>query len=77
MINSLKSVEAQRENKQLALEVYDETQLLYKEQVATLSELLDAENAFREAQVNYYKELLKFKQSELDLLKSQGNFNRF
>lgn len=76
LVNSLKSVEAQRENKQLANEVYDETQLLYKEQVATLSELLDVENDFRQAQVNYFKELLKFKLSELDLLKSQGQLQQ-
>lgn len=76
LINGLASVEAQRDNKELAKEVYDQTQLLYKEQVANLSELLDAEKAYREAQVNYYQELLKFKKSELDLLKAQGQLQQ-
>lgn len=72
LMNSLASVEVQEENRTLAKEVYDQTQLLYKEQVATLTELLDAEQAYREAQTNYYNEILKFKKSELDLMKAQG-----
>lgn len=72
LTNSLASVEVQKENKELAREVYDQTQMLYKEQVSGLTDLLDAEQAFREAQNNYYSEILKFKTSELDLLKSQG-----
>ena len=76
LINSLTAVEAQRENQQLAKEVYDETQLLYTEQVVGLTELLDAENAFREAQLNFHKELLKFRKAELDLLKAQGQLKQ-
>lgn len=70
--NSLASVRAQEENRALAKEVYDQTQLLYKEQVAGLTDLLDAEQAYREAETNYYNELLKFRISELDLLRAQG-----
>ncbi|MAC96295.1 MAG: hypothetical protein CMC96_12445 [Flavobacteriales bacterium] len=70
--NSLKSVKAQEENKELAKEVYQQTQELYQEQVASLTELLDAEQAYRESQNNYYNELIKFKVAELDLLKAQG-----
>lgn len=72
LVNSLASVEAQKENKALAKEVYEQTQLLYKEQVSNLTDLLDAEQAYREAQSNYFNEVLKFKQSELELLKAQG-----
>tara|TARA_B100000678_G_scaffold187159_1_gene156448 strand:- start:609 stop:1433 length:825 start_codon:yes stop_codon:yes gene_type:complete len=72
LTNSLASVEAQRENRELAHEVYDQTQLLYKEQVAGLTELLDAERAYREAQTNYYNEVIKFRRAELDVLKAQG-----
>ena len=52
--------------------MYEQTQLLYKEQVSNLTDLLDAEQAYREAQSNYFNEVLKFKQSELELLKAQG-----
>lgn len=72
LINSLEAVDVQRENQLLAKEVYDQTQLLYKEQVTGLTELLQAEQAYREAQTFYYKELLNYKVAELDLLKAQG-----
>ena len=72
LYNTLKSVEAQKENKDLAQEVYDQTKELYGQSVSTLTDFLNAENALREAQINYYRQLLKFKQAELDLLKAQG-----
>lgn len=69
---SFASVAAQADNKELARKVYEQSQQLYQEEVIGLTELLDAEQAFRSAQTNYYNELLKFKRSELDLLKSLG-----
>lgn len=76
LVNSMKSVEAQRENKQLAQEVYDQTQELYAEQVGSLTDLLDAETSLRESQINYIREVLKFKKAELDLLKAQGQLRQ-
>ena len=76
LVNSMKSVEAQRENKQLAKEVYDQTQELYAEQVGSLTDLLDAETSLRESQINYIREVLKFKKAELDLLKAQGQLRQ-
>lgn len=76
LTNSLASVEAQRENRELAKEVYEQTQMLYKEQVVGLTDLLDAEQAYRQAEVSFYNELLKFRRSELDLLKSQGQLQQ-
>lgn len=72
LTNSLASVRDQEENRELAKEVYEQTQMLYKEQVASLTDLLDAEQAYRQAETSYYNQLLKFKRSELDLLKAQG-----
>lgn len=72
LVNTLKSVEAQKENRELAQEVYNQTQELYNNSVGTLTDFLNAENALREAQINYYREILKFKKAELDLLKAQG-----
>lgn len=76
LLNSMKSVEAQRENKVLADEVYAQTQELYKEHVGSLTDLLDAETSLREAQINYIREILNFKRAELDLLKSQGQLQQ-
>ncbi|TNE78862.1 MAG: TolC family protein [Bacteroidetes bacterium] len=75
LINSMEAVQVQKENKQLAKEVYDQTQSLYKEQVTGLTELLQSEQAYREAQTYYYKEMLNYKVAELDLLKAQGQLN--
>ncbi|AEV31472.1 outer membrane protein [Owenweeksia hongkongensis DSM 17368] len=76
LLNSMKSVEAQRENKDLAQEVYDQTQELYAEQVGSLTDLLDAETSWRESQINYIREILKFKKAELDLLRAQGQLRQ-
>lgn len=76
LLNGLKSVEVQRENKDLAKEVYDQTNQMYGENVSSLNDLLDAENALREAQVNYYREVLKFRMAELNLLKAQGQLSQ-
>ncbi|MAY83514.1 MAG: hypothetical protein CMP59_05200 [Flavobacteriales bacterium] len=73
LLNSLKSVNAQEVNRELAKEVYQQTRHLYQEQVISLTEFLDAEQAYLQSQNNYFNELIKFKVAELDLLKAQGN----
>lgn len=73
LTNSLKSVKAQSKNKQLAEDVYTQTQLGYKEGTTPLISLLDAENALREAKTGYNNQVLNYKIAELDLLKAKGN----
>lgn len=72
LVNSLEALQVQHENRELAKEVFEQTQILYQESVASLTDLLDSEQAYRDAEINYYQEFLKYKQAELDLLKSQG-----
>lgn len=74
--NSLGSVDAQKENLELAEDVYDETNLLYKQDLANLTDLLDAETALREARSAYYTQILKAKTAYIDLLKAQGEINK-
>ena len=76
LVNSIKSVEAQKQNEQLAQEVYQQTSDLYREQVGSLTDLLNAENGLREAQINYRRELLKYRIAELDVLKAQGQLKK-
>ncbi len=76
LVNSLKSVETQRENRDLAQEVYDQTQELYQEKVATLNDLLETETSLREARISYFRQVLQFKQAELDLLRAQGQLQQ-
>lgn len=76
LVNTIKSVEAQKANQQLAQEVYEQTQDLYREQVGSLTDLLDAENGLREAQINYRRELLKYRVAELNVLRSLGQLKQ-
>ena len=69
---SERQVDNQKQNTQLAEQLYDATSLSYKEGVAPLTELLDAETSLQQAQSNYLSALLQLKVSELDLLKTSG-----
>ena len=70
--NSIVTLNNQKENVQLAEEVYSNTQNNYNNGLATLTDLLDAENSLTEAQANYSSALLDYKVSEIQLVKAQG-----
>ncbi len=70
--NSLLTVNTNRGNVALAKEVLSDTENNYKYGLATLTELLDAENAYADAQNNLNTSLLSFKVAEVQLLKSKG-----
>ena len=69
---SQRQVDNQKQNTQLAEQLYEATSLSYQEGVAPLTELLDTENSLQQAQSNYLSALLQLKVSELDLLKTSG-----
>lgn len=71
--NSRNNINAQEENVKLAQEVYDTTNQLYKEALAPLSDLLNAETALREAMTNLNNEKLKYQIAQLNYLKAKGN----
>ncbi|SFD32479.1 Outer membrane protein TolC [Chitinophaga sp. CF118] len=71
--NNLTTIQAQKENVELANEVYNSTQNNYKLGLANLTDLLDAETSLTEAQNNYNEALLQYKLAELDIIKSNGN----
>ncbi len=70
--NSLITIENQRQNVTLAQEVLDNTQNNYVNGLATLTDLLDAENSLVESQNNYNNALLEYKLAEIQLIKSKG-----
>ncbi len=70
--NSLITIENQRQNATLAQEVLDNTQNNYVNGLATLTDLLDAENSLVESQNNYNNALLEYKLAEIQLIKSKG-----
>ena len=71
--NSLLTIDANRRNVQLANEVLDDTQNNYRNGLATLTDLLDAENAYADAQNNLNTSLLNYKVAEVQLIKAKGN----
>jgi len=70
--NSLITIENQKENVTLAQGVLDNTQNNYQQGLATLTDLLDAETSYIEAQNNYTTALLDFKLAEVQLIKAKG-----
>ena len=70
--NSIISINNQKENAKLAQEVLTNTNNNYVQGLATLTDLLDAENELVAAQNNYTTALLDFKLAEIQLIKSKG-----
>ncbi|MFC5272279.1 TolC family protein [Adhaeribacter terreus] len=72
MQSSLSAVQAQERNVTLAQEVYRNTNELYKEGLAPLTDLLDTEVSLREAQTNLNNERLKYQLSQLTYIQAKG-----
>lgn len=72
MENNLVTIKNQRENMQLATEILSNTKNNYLQGLASLTDLLDAENASLEAQNNYTRAVLNYKIAEISLIKSKG-----
>ncbi|MEZ7505785.1 TolC family protein [Flavobacterium sp. Arc2] len=70
--NSVITIKNQKSNVQLAQEVLDNTKNNYIQGLTSLTDLLDAENAFTEAQNNYTAAVLDYKLAEIQLIKSKG-----
>jgi outer membrane protein len=70
--NNLATLRTQRENAALAQSVLSDTKNNYYNGLATLTDLLDSENALVEAQNNYNTALLEYKKAEIQLIKSKG-----
>ena len=70
--NLLINLENQKENVGLAKKVFENSKANYQNGLATLTELLDTEQAYTEAQNNYSSVLLEYKVAEIALLKARG-----
>lgn len=71
--NSIIILNNQQVNVQLAQKVFFNTQNNYNNGLATLTDLLDAENSLTEAQNNHSAALLDYRVAEIQLIKAQGN----
>ncbi|MFM7853258.1 MAG: TolC family protein, partial [Flammeovirgaceae bacterium] len=70
--NALNSLEAQKENMDLASNVARITKIKYEQGVGSNLEVVEAENALREAQTNYYSALYDAMNYKVDLDKAYG-----
>ena len=70
--NSIITISNQKENVALAQEVLDNTQNNYQQGLASLTDLLDAENSLIQSQNSYSSALLDYKLAEIQLTKSRG-----
>jgi outer membrane protein TolC len=70
--NNLLALEAQESNMQLAQEVYNTTQVKYREGVGSSLEMSNAENDLLTAQNNYFTALYNASVSKIDYLKAYG-----
>ncbi|WP_202701618.1 TolC family protein [Flavobacterium sp. UGB4466] len=70
--NNLVTITNQKENMRLATEILSNTKNNYLQGLASLTDLLDAENASLEAQNNYTRAVLNYKIAEVALIKSKG-----
>jgi outer membrane protein len=70
--NNLTTIKNQKENMRLAGDILKNTKNNYLQGLASLTDLLDAENASLEAQNNYTRAVLGYKIAEISLIKSKG-----
>lgn len=67
---------AQKENVELAKEVYDVVSLQYKSGIKTYLEVITSETDLRNARINYYNALYAVLSSKIDIQKALGQLGR-
>jgi len=72
LLNSLNSLEVQRENRELALEVFNIARIKVQEGVGSNLEVIDADAALKEAENNYFGALFDALIAKVDLEKALG-----
>ena len=69
---SLRTLRSQSDNVALAREITEKLVLQYREGVASLTDLLNAQTALSEAETNYWQQVFSYKLAVLKLLKTAG-----
>lgn len=75
LANAKRSLEAQRENVELAQEVYNATKIKYQEGVGPNLEVIEANNGLKEAQTNYLNAAYDAISAQIQLKKSLGTLH--
>jgi len=72
LISGLADLDSQKENMDLAREVYDHTKIKYQEGVGSNLEVIEADNAYKTAQTNYFNALYDALIAKVELEKALG-----
>lgn len=70
--SAIENMSAQKENMELAEEVFTVTRIKYQEGIGSNAEVLDADTALKESQTNYYSALFDALVAKVDLQKASG-----
>lgn len=73
IVNSISTIKEQKQNVELASQVYSSSQSNYNLGLATLTDLLEAQTSYIQAQNSYTQALLDYKIAELETIRSAGN----
>ncbi len=77
LMSSYNNLAQNRTNLELAKEVYDASNVQYQQGLTSLSDLLNSDYAYKEAQSNYTTSLLNFLSSRLDYEKAKGTLSNY
>lgn len=72
LMASYRSVNAQKENLELADKTYKQGAMLYQKGLYSVTDLLETEDAFHAAQRAYASELINYKKAQIYLMKAEG-----
>jgi outer membrane protein len=77
LTNSYNNLQSNKNNLALAKEVFDDTNLQYQRGAASLTDFLNSDYAYKEAQTNYINSLLNYLITRIDLERSKGTIKDF
>lgn len=77
LLSSYTNLSNNKANLELAKDVFETTSLQYQKGTASLSDFLNSDYAYKEAQSNYITSLLNFLSGRLDFEKSQGTLSTY
>ena len=77
LVSSYTSLNKDTENLTLAKDVFEATNLQYRQGTASLTDFLNADYSLKEAQSNYINSLLNFMSARVDYEKSQGSLSTY
>jgi len=77
LLSSYTDLQANKSNVELAKTVFEDTGLQYEKGVVALTDFLNADYAYKEAQANYIRSLLNYLTARIDLERSKGTIKQF